>query len=45
MNIALIAFDLDGTTIVQHKYLPQANAWLWRRPPAREPFWCRPPAE
>lgn len=25
MNIALIAFDLDGTTIVQHKYLPQAN--------------------
>ena len=25
MNIALLAFDLDGTTITQHQYLPQEN--------------------
>ena len=25
MNIALLAFDLDGTTIPQHQYLPQEN--------------------
>ncbi len=41
MDVGLLAFDLDGTTLVRHQFISEANQRAFGRRPAGAWCWCR----